>query len=252
MLQATALVDSLKREMKARGITYAELATRIQMSEASVKRMFSQKNFTLQRLDDILKATEIDFRDIAIGANDESRLISELTYAQEKEIIGDTKLFVVAVSVMNLLSMAQIVKTYQVTEAEVVKCLTRLDRIGFLELLPNNRVKLLISRTFRWIPDGPIQTHFRELAFSDYLDSKFDGEGELMRVVNVMLSKGSIAALLNRLHQVAREFSQQHQEDARLPYEDKHPISFLVAARPWMPKTFKALVRPEAISGISG
>jgi transcriptional regulator with XRE-family HTH domain len=252
MLQATALVDTLKREMKARGITYADLAKRIQMSEASVKRMFSQKNFTLQRLDDILKATEIDFRDIAIGANDESRLISELTYAQEKEIIGDTKLFVVAVSVMNLLTVAQIVKTYQVTEAEVVKCLTRLDRIGFLELMPNNRVKLLISRTFRWIPDGPIQTHFRELAFSDYLDSKFSGEDELMRVVNVMLSKGSIAALLSRLKQVASEFSQQHQEDARLPFEEKHPVSFLVAARPWMPKTFKALVRPEAISKISG
>ncbi|WP_274381702.1 hypothetical protein [Noviherbaspirillum saxi] len=34
MLQATSLVDSLKRELKARGITYADLAARIAMSEA--------------------------------------------------------------------------------------------------------------------------------------------------------------------------------------------------------------------------
>lgn len=245
MLQASSLVDSLKRELKARGITYADLANRIDMSEASVKRMFSQKNFTLQRLDEILQAAQIDFRDIALAGHDESRLISELTYAQEKEIIGDTKLFIVAVSVLNQLSLAQIVQVYRMTEAEVVKCLVRLDKIGIIALQPNNRVKLLVSRTFRWIPDGPIQAHFREQAYSDYLDSQFDGDHELLRLVNVMLSKKSIAVLLERLKQVAREFALQHQEDARLPFEEKYAISMLLAARPWMPKTFQAMLREK-------
>lgn len=245
MLQASSLVDSLKRELKARGITYADLANRIDMSEASVKRMFSQKNFTLQRLDEILQAAQIDFRDIALAEHDESRLISELTYAQEKEIIGDTKLFIVAVSVLNQLSLAQIVQVYRMTEAEVVKCLVRLDKIGIIALQPNNRVKLLVSRTFRWIPDGPIQAHFREQAYSDYLDSQFDGDHELLRLVNVMLSKKSIAVLLERLKQVAREFALQHQEDARLPFEEKYAISMLLAARPWMPKTFQTMLREK-------
>lgn len=155
MLQATALVDSLKRQLKSRGIIYADLALKIDMSEASVKRMFSQKNFTLQRLDEILKAAEINFRDIAGALHDEPKLISHLTYAQKKEIIGNPKLFIVAVSVLNLIDIERMLKLYQITEAEVVKYLTRLDKIGFLELLPNNRVKLLISRTFGGIPDGP-------------------------------------------------------------------------------------------------
>jgi hypothetical protein len=102
-----------------------------------------------------------------------------------------------------------------------------------------------VSRTFRWIPNGPIQTHFREQAYSDYLDSQFDGEHELLRLVNVMLSRQSIAALLDRLKQVAREFSQQHQEDAKLPFDEKHAISFMLAARPWLPKTFQALLRND-------
>ncbi|TFW10604.1 XRE family transcriptional regulator [Oxalobacteraceae bacterium OM1] len=243
MQHATALVDSLKRELKARGITYADLAARIGMSEASVKRMFSQKNFTLQRLDDILAAAQIDFRDIATATHDDGRLISELSYEQEKEIIGDTKLIVVAVSVLNQFSVEQIVQIYTLTEAEVVKHLVRLDRIGFLELQPNNRVKLLVARTFRWIPDGPIQTWFRTEASADYLASQFDGDAELFRLINVMLSKSSIGTLLERLKEVAREFSRQHQEDARLPFEDKYSISFLLAARPWMPHAFQALLR---------
>ncbi|MGZ3237915.1 MAG: helix-turn-helix domain-containing protein [Burkholderiaceae bacterium] len=246
MLQATALVDSLKRQLKSRGITYADLALKIDMSEASVKRMFSQKNFTLQRLDEILKAAEINFRDIASALHDEPKLISHLTYAQEKEIIENPQLFIVAVSVLNLIDIERMLTLYQITEAEVIKCLTRLDKIGFLELLPNNRIKLLVSRTFGWIPDGPIQTYFREQAYSDYLDSKFDDVHELMRFVNVMLSKQSVAALLDRLKQVAREFSQQHQEDAKLPFEEKYPISFMLTARPWRPKAFKALAREKS------
>jgi transcriptional regulator with XRE-family HTH domain len=245
MAQALALVDSLKRELKSRGITYADLAVRIGMSEASVKRMFSQRNFTLQRLDDILKATEIELHEITARGNDDASLISELSYTQEKDIIDDPKLFLVAVSVLNQLTVAQIVDTYQITEAEVIRQLTRLDRIGILELLPNNRIKLLVSRTFRWMPNGPIQAHFREQAFSDYLESHFDGEHELMQLVNVMLSKESISALLARLRQVAKEFSRQHQEDAKLPFEDRFAISFMLAARPWMPREVKALLRQK-------
>lgn len=245
MLQATAIVDSLKRHLKARGVTYADLAARIGMSEASVKRMFSQKNFTLQRLDDILRATDIDFRDVANSAHVDSKLITQLTFAQEKEIISESKLLLVAVSMLNQLTVEQLVGNYQIKEAEVVKCLVRLDKIGFLELLPNNRVKLLIARTFRWIPNGPIQNYFREQAYSDYLASRFDGPEESLQLVNVMLSKTSIATMIKRLKQLAQECAQQHQEDAKLPFDDRFAISFLLAARPWKPQALKDMVRKK-------
>jgi transcriptional regulator with XRE-family HTH domain len=244
MPHAITLVDALKRLLKAKGITYGDLAGRIDMSEATVKRMFSQKNFTLQRLDQILVASGIEFDELSRSTNDQAALISTLTMAQEKEIIGDPKLLVVAVSVMNHISFEAIVKIYTLSEVEVVACLTRLDKIGFLELLPNNRVKLLISRTFSWISNGPLQTYFRDQAYGDYLDSRFDGNNEMMRLVNVMLSKQSCAALLERLQQVAAEFAQQHQHDARLPLEQKNALSVMVAARPWLPQAFKAMLRP--------
>jgi transcriptional regulator with XRE-family HTH domain len=244
MPHAITLVDTLKRLLKARGITYGELATRIDMSEASVKRMFSQKNFTLQRLDDILTASGIGFDELS-EAQSGSSAISQLTMAQEKEIIGDPRLLVVAVSAMNHISFDDIVSYYAMDAVEVTKYLLRLDKIGFLELLPNNRVKLLIARTFGWIPNGPIQTYFRHEAAADYLDSRFDGQDEVLRLVNVMLTKQSAAALLERLKQVAAEFSQQHQHETRLPLSQRHAISFMVAARPWVPRAFKTLLRTD-------
>ena len=242
MPHAITLVDTLKRLLKARGITYGELAARIDMSEASVKRMFSQKNFTLQRLDQILSASGIEFDELSEAQNAPA-LISQLTLTQEKEIIGDPRLLVVAVSAMNHICFDDIVKYYDMSGVEVTRYLLRLDKIGFLELLPNNRVKLLIARTFGWIANGPIQSYFRHEAAADYLDSRFDGADEVLRLVNVMLTKQSGAALLERLKQVAAEFSQQHQHETRLPLEQRHAISFIVAARPWVPHVFKTLLR---------
>lgn len=243
MLQATALIDSLKRQLKSRGITYAELANRIDMSEATVKRMFSMKNFTLQRLDQIMTAIGVDLQDLARGAHYGGQLIGSLTYAQEEEIIGDIKLFAVAVAALNLRPLEEIVSLYRISEAEAVKHLLRLDKIGFLQLQPHNRVRLLVARTFAWLPDGPIQNYFRREAYSDYLDSTFEGSDQVLRLVNVLLSPNSITALLERLQQVAEEFSLRHQDDARLSLEERRPISFLLAARPWAPKAFVELLR---------
>jgi transcriptional regulator with XRE-family HTH domain len=242
MPHAVTLIDTLKRLLKLRGMTYAELAGRIGTSEATVKRMFSQKNFTLQRLDDVLTASGIGFDELT-AAQGQPNLISHLTLAQEREIMSDKKLLVVAVSAMNHIGFDDIVRYYDMSEAEVTGYLLKLDKIGFLELLPHNRVKLLISRTFGFIPNGPIQAYFRTEAASDYLESHFDGEDEVMRLVNVMLTRQSSAALRERLAQVANEFSQQHQHEARLPIEQRHAVTFLVAARPWVPRAFKALLR---------
>jgi transcriptional regulator with XRE-family HTH domain len=237
------MIDALKRQLKVKAVTYAELARRIGLSEASVKRMFAQRSFTLERLEQILEAVGMDFAELVQAATDTPQLIAQLTYAQEQEIIGDTKLLVVAVAALNLIPLEEIVAVYKISEAEAVKYLLRLDKIGFLTLLPNNRVKLLVARTFSWIPNGPIQTYFRGEAYGDFLDARFAGDQELMKLVSVMLSPRSTKALLERLKQVADEFSRQHQDDARLPYDQRHSLTFMLAARPWMPKAFKALLR---------
>jgi len=242
-MHATALVDGLKREMKARGITYADLAAALAVSEATVKRMFAQKSFTLQRLDETLAATGISLEDITRAEAEEERLISRLTLEQEREIVSDPKIFLLAVAAMNMVSLEHSVTHYRIEKTEAILALARLDKIGFLQLLPNNKTRLLISRTFSWIPNGPIQAYFKALASSDYLDAPFDGEDEMMVLQNMMLSKTSLTALKSSLRQVAREYAKVHQDEIKLPLSEKRPVSMLIAARPWLPKPFKALLR---------
>ena len=162
--------------------------------------------------------------------------------------VDDPRLFLAAVSVLNLMSFDDIVGAYTLTPAETVGLLARLDRIGIIELLPNNRFRLKIARTFAWIPNGPIQTAFKNNA-GDFFASDFAGSAETMLLLNGRLSRANALALVDKLKRVAREFSAQHIEDASLPLSDRPPISILLACRPWQPAFMRPFIRPKPAAG---
>lgn len=245
MAQSALLVERLKRELRARGITYARVATEIGLSEASVKRMFSRRDFTLQRLDAICACAHVEITDLARGVDPEDRLVGALTEKQEAAIVGDPLTFLAAVCALDLARFDDILDEYAIESAALVKALAKLDRLGFLRLLPGNRYRLLVARTFRWLPDGPIQRYFKRHVAA-YFDCPFDGPDEFMVLLNGRLSRAHASALVERLQRVARDFSEEHIDDARLPPAQRHPMSLLLATRPWRLDFMQGLARPEA------
>jgi transcriptional regulator with XRE-family HTH domain len=243
MSHTAALVEVLKRELKARGMKYADLAKHLNLSEASVKRMFSRRDFTLKRFEEICRAAQIEFSDLTRAMVRQETLISHLTPEQEKEIVSDRKLFLVAVCALNHVTFDQIVETYDISAAECVQLLARLDRLKFIELQPGNRVKLLVSRTFAWLPDGPIQRFFNNQAHNEFFRSRFNRPDEFMLVVNGMLSSASSSDIVQRLKRITREFSDLHNDDSRLPLGERAPMTLLVAVRHWQLQAFAELRR---------
>lgn len=248
MAHSIAMVDVLKRELRARGVTYAQVARKLGLSEASVKRMFSRRSFTLSRLDQVCELANAEFTDIARTLQQEEKLISQLTYEQEKEIVNDRKLFLVAVCVLNHVSLEQIIAAYDLTKAECIQLLARLDRLGFIQLQPGNRIRLLVSPNFSWLSDGPIQRFFKDQAHNEYFRSRFDRPDEYMIVVNSMLSRASSASIVAKLKRLARECSDLHGEDARLPLGERSAMSLLLAVRHWELQAFAQLRRKKPLS----
>jgi len=242
-MHTVTLVDALKRMLKGRGITYAHLAEGLALSEAGVKRMFSRRDFTLLRLEEICRVSGIDFGDLVREASTEVAGMSHLSLEQEREIVSDPALMLVALCAVGNWTFEQIVATYSLTEAQVVRYLARLDRRRIIELLPGNRIRPLISRTFSWLPDGPIQRYFRSRVESEYLSSKFGRPDELFLFVSGMLSRKSTADVIARLRRVAGDFAELHAADRTLPLSDRHGTSVLLAIRPWEPRAFQTLRR---------
>jgi hypothetical protein len=243
------LITALKAELKTARITYANLASQLGLAESTVKRMFSRGDMPLSRIDEVLRVLRTDFAELARKVADAQPARHELTLEQERAVVGDRKLLLTALCCLSQWTFEQIVATYRVSGAEVVRYLARLDRLGVIELKPLNRYRLKIAKTFRWRPNGPVMQYFRHHVAGEYLSGGFDGDGELFVLVHGQVSP-SLAALFNeRLACVAQDFAQQHLADQRLSPSHKRPYTLLIGMRSWWLAALRDLMRDEVPAG---
>lgn len=243
MAQSSALIATLKKQLKAHGVTYAELAQPLALSEASVKRLFSEENFTLQRLETACQFIGLQLEELVALMAKEQPQLRQLSSAQEEEIANDHVLLMITVSVINGYSFSDLLDHYRLTEPECVRKLVCLDRLKIIELLPNNRIKLLVAPNFRWLPNGPIQQFFHRHVEQEFFKSRFDGEQEKLLVLNGLLSHASNAQMQKKLQQLAREFNELMQSDSALPMNEKHGTTVVMAMRHWQYELFKPYLK---------
>ncbi len=237
------LVTALKAELKAAGITYADLAAELGMAESSIKRIFAKADMPLSRIDEVLRVLKMDFAELARKIADAQPLRRELTLEQETAVVADPKLMLLAICCVSQWTFEQMVATYQITDAECVRYLLRLDKLGFIELRPLNRYRLKVGKGFRWRPNGPAMAYFREHVADDYYSGGFDGDGETLMLVHGHISTAQAANFVERLQRVGQDFAQQHLADQKLAPEHKGHYTLVVGMRQWLFAPFHKLKR---------
>ena len=244
------LIQALKNELKNARMTYADLANSLGMAESSVKRMLAKGDMPLTRVDAICRALKLDFGELSRRVADAQPLLKELTQEQERAVVNDKKLLLCAICVLSQWTMEQIVAAYRISEAECIGCLVQLDRIGIIELRPQNRYRLKLAKTFRWRPHGPVMEFFREEVVLDYYKGGFDGPAEGLLLVHGAISRSLAPAFLDRLQRVAQDFAQQHQADQKMAARDREGYTLLLGMRSWEFEAFAQLRRPDAHPGL--
>lgn len=237
------LVLALKAELKNARMTYADLARSLDMAESSVKRMLAKGDMPLTRVDAICRALKMDFADLARRVADAQPLLKELTHEQEKAVVKDKKLLLVAINVLSQWTLEQITGAYRITEAECIGCFVQLDRIGIIELRPMNRYRLKLAKTFRWRPHGPFMEFFRDHVVLDYYRGGFDGPAEALMLVHGTISRALAPSFRERLQRVAQDFAQQHQTDQKVAPKDVEGYTLVLGMRNWEFEGFTQLRR---------
>ncbi|MEE9395808.1 MAG: helix-turn-helix transcriptional regulator [Methylococcales bacterium] len=238
MPQILALVDTLKQVLKANGLTYRDVANSLSLSEASIKRLFAQHNFSMIRLEQICQLMDMEISDLVNMMEIRRQTLTELTEEQEKELVSDSRFLLVTFLVVNRCKFNEIVLNYRFTSTETIRYLARLDRLKLIDLLPNNRIKLRISSNFSWRRNGPIQEFFVANLQQDFLNSRFEDRGESFYFLSGMLSEESRNALIKRLQQLAGEFNTLNRQDAQIPFDQRLGHSLFLAIRPWRADVF--------------
>lgn len=232
MAESRALVAELKRALREAQLTYRDVAGHLDLSEASVKRMFAQQKFTLARLEKVLELLRMEISDLVERMHERRQYVSELTPEQEQALVGDEDLLVIAFLVLNRWSVEDIEATYSFTEREITRQLIRLDRLKLIELLPFNRYRLLTARNFTWRRNGPVQRYFATRIQSEFFESSFAGGGEELRFVAGGLSPDGIRQIHRAINRLAAEFDELAERGSRLPVSERYGCSAVFAIRP--------------------
>lgn len=243
MTEITQLVSTLKRELKRQNKTYADVAVALDLSEASVKRLFSGGQFTLERVIALCNLLGFTLAELAQAADAGSSRLRTLTAAQEKELVSDSCLLLVAVCALNHWSMDDILAVYKLTETECLQRLLKLDRLGVISLLPGNRIRLTVARDFDWLPNGPIRSYFDTEGLADFLDSRFTGAADALAFSHGMLTEAALDKLHTELKKLRAVFAELHEASLSSPLPKRRGSALLLAVREWEPARFTALRR---------
>ena len=227
------IVDTLKKVVRMRGLTYAELAKRVDLSEASVKRLFSQKSFTLARLLQFCGAVELEFAELARMAAGREGDVAQMSIAQETALAGDPRLLAVFYLVLNGWTFDEIVARYRISATQCVGALAKLDRMQLVDLMPGNRVRLKVPRDLQLRDDGPIRRRHGKRAVEDFLAPQFDRAGGYFTFEFRELSRASFEILRRKLERLGAEFKELGELDSRVAPSRRETVGMALALRPW-------------------
>ena len=237
---ASTLVEALKKLLKAKGVNYKLLGQRWGLSESSVKRLMSQGDLTLDRIEEACGVMQMSFADLIKQTPFDSESADPtLTPEQEAAFVAIPPLYHFSSLIFEGKREKQIEKKYILSSSEIQKFLSTLDRIGLIELLPLNKVRLLSDGKVRFRRDGPMGKMILQQAQTSFLESNFKQEAEHLRFGLYRLSPQSVhryKAKMDKLMQEMKSDSEYEHDQA-----DSVEFGFLLALRPWVSPLLKTL-----------
>ena len=246
-VETARIVRELKRILKARGITYAELGRRIDLSEPAVKRMFSRCSFTLSRLERICGAVDTTLLEVIRLAGDgDGPAADTLSWDQEAELAANPGLLGCFYLLINGRKPVELARDLSVDERQVRRWLARLNALGLVELRSGARARIRTATSIAWRRDGPVRALYEAQVRQEFLRSAFGANGEALHFRSAELSDASSQTLVKKLERLASDFRELAELDRSLPRREKRSFAVLVACRPWVFSMFEGFKRSAA------
>ena len=228
-----AIVETLKKVLKARGMTYADLALALRVSTPTIKRLFSQRTFTLERLEEILKVLELDFHELARMSHGRRSGPAELSVEQESALAKDARLFSVFWLLCNEWRFDEIVSEFRLGAAQITSYFARLERLRLIDWRPGNRARLRVPKHYVWRTGGPLRKAYGLKVVTEFMRARFEAPHDAFHFEAQELSAESAIVVKRRLERVAAEINELVEIDAATPAKRRVTLGVLLACRPW-------------------
>jgi transcriptional regulator with XRE-family HTH domain len=232
-----ALLGALRQVLKARKITYARIARDLGVSEVTVKRWLTGRTCSLETVFRICEKVGISFFDLTALARREEEMDYVLSEEQEKFFAANPALF----GALKLLHRGhepkKVAALWKLSNPALYRALRKLEKLGLLEVLPGERIRMKTAGNIRYSHQGPLarailrpQIH----RFLDHVDSVLRDDDVALHSAELELSEQNISELVEEIHAIGAKYRARAIRDKRvLPAEKLKSSRWLLAFAPY-------------------
>lgn len=244
MSETRELLATLKKCLRARGLTYRDVARSLGISEPSVKRIFAERTFSLERLEKVCRLIDMSVYDLArLTRQRDTQTLTRLTLVQEQGLADDPLVLTYFYLLLTGRTPETIADEFGLDDAQQNDMLVRLHRLDLVELRPVNTARLLTGKRIDWRADGPILRKYKAEVIEAFFNSRFRAEIDYFRFESGELSRASIETLIKKLGRLTKEFAELAELDTTVPDDARRAMGLVVGLRAW---TFWHLLEPMA------
>ncbi len=153
----------LQGVLKARGMTYADLAQRMEVSEPTVKRIFAGHDCKLSRLLEICGILEVPLADVLHRAERTAEQAVTLPVAVEARLAAEPSLFHLFILLREPIPQQEIEQRFKLSGEDMFRMGRRLEALGLAEVHPGNRIRITRTEPLKFRADGPLIPLLKEI-----------------------------------------------------------------------------------------
>jgi len=224
------LISALKVQLKAKHLSYREVAAHLRVSEATVKRYFGGKGVTIEVLQRLAEIVDLDLLSLAIVAQDQSTVERGMSPSQLAVIKRRGPLGALFFQLLAGWTVEQIVREFSLG-SQIDGYLAKLESLGMIRRLSKRGVKVLVrpslgDRAYGEMSDLALERAHQFLRELNLREDKCDFQFDPIR-----LSAASAAELRKILRHFESEIRELSRRDLVLSPEETQWYRVLVVAK---------------------
>jgi hypothetical protein len=236
-----SLIDGLKCLLKARGFTYKQIGREIELSEVSVKRIFSNYDCSISRLAIICRIINMSILELSEftmkNSQDQNYFLSE---AQEMYFSKKPFHFFIFKELKQGKKFKGIMIEHELKKNELEKILLNLDKLNLIILHPENKVQLLVKGLIRPNLEGKFFNTILKNQNLNFLETVYKNIKQsdcCFQSSEVQLSKKSHTEMVNDINELGRKYREKaFIESKTFPNEKLVNVRWLFAFLPYVTK----------------
>ncbi len=209
-----ALLAALRRRLRTSGWTQAEIARKLGVGTATVKRWLHGKGLGLRTLSQLCAIANITLAELAEQSAVPDRSNDQLTLAQEKALTASAELSTVFFIIVSGWPVSEAEEGFGIEPGNIARHVEKLERLALIDRLPGGRLRARLDPAHVWQRE-PMRRHFEKYMKHLFFELDYGDPATIFGVETMKLSPVGIARVAERIERFRGELREIAQDDRR-------------------------------------